>query len=75
MDKEFEDFQENVIREGSDCNLLAKLAYTTLSLSNRSVKGAMVDHVLMPSTSRSPLRCMTPSPEFEPSIIDTKEVG
>ena len=30
-DKVFEYFEENVIREGSDCHLSVKLAYTTQS--------------------------------------------
>ena len=31
VDEEFEEFEENVIREGSDCDLLVKFAYTTQS--------------------------------------------
>jgi hypothetical protein len=44
----------------------------SLSLSNHSVH-ALVDYALLFSISRSPLPCKTPSPEFEPSIFDTKE--
>ena len=31
IDEEFEYFEDNVIREGYDCDLLIKLAYTTQS--------------------------------------------
>ena len=31
IDEEFEYFEDNVIREGSDCDLLIKLAYTPQS--------------------------------------------
>ena len=34
----------------------------------------MVGHALLSSTSCSPLRCTTPSSDFEPLIIDTREV-
>ena len=34
IDEEFEYFEENVIREGSDGDLLVKLAYTTQSQSS-----------------------------------------
>ena len=52
-----------------------------LSLSNHFVQGAKVDvdHALLSSesttSSRSPLRYITPSSESDGSIIDTREVG
>jgi len=65
IDKEFEYSQENIVREGSDCDLLGKLAYTAHTQESHR-KGPTVENSLLPSLHCSFGRCIKPSLEFEP---------
>jgi hypothetical protein len=71
IDEEFEYFEENVVREDFDCDLL-KLAY--IILSNHSAEGLAVGNSQLPWLHFSFEECIMPCIELEPVRMGIKDL-